>query len=255
VDASNAVYSSASGVLFNKAKTMLIQYPGGKSGSYTIPATVTTIGNLAFSRCNALASVIIPASVTSIGTQAFYRCNGLNAITVNTSNTVYSSVSGILFDNSQTTLIQYPGGKSGSYTMPASVTTIGDWAFSACNNLTGIYFRGDAPGVGGTNLFVGDSATVYYLPGTTGWGSKYYGLKSLLWNPQVTGTNFGVSNKKFGFTIVGTSNIVVVVQACTNLTNPTWVPVGTNTLNGGSSSFTDAKWTNYLNRFYRSSFP
>jgi len=42
-----------------------------------------------------------------------------------------------------------------------------------------------------------------------------------------------------------------VVEACTNLTNPIWFPVGTNTLTGGSSYFSDAQWTNYPARLYR----
>ena len=46
-------------------------------------------------------------------------------------NSVYSSVDGVLFDKSQTTLIQCPGGKAGSYTIPNSVTSIGDDA-SCC---------------------------------------------------------------------------------------------------------------------------
>jgi len=44
---------------------------------------------------------------------------------------------------------------------------------------------------------------------------------------------------------------VVVVEAATNLANPAWTPVGTNTLIGGSSYFSDSRWTNYPGRFYR----
>ena len=75
----------------------------------------------------------------------------------------------------------------------------------------------------------------------------------MLWNPQVQtiGASFGVQTNQFGFTITGSSNLVVVVEACTNLVNPVWVPVGTTTLTGGSSSFSDPQWTNYPARFYR----
>jgi hypothetical protein len=74
-----------------------------------------------------------------------------------------------------------------------------------------------------------------------------------LTNPQIqTGdASFGVRTNRFGFTISGTSGSVVVVEACTNLTNPTWAAVGTNTLTGGSSYFSDAQWTNYPARHYR----
>ena len=66
-----------------------------------------------------------------------------------------------------------------------------------------------------------------------------------------TAATFGVRTNWFGFTITGTSNLVVVVQACTNLANPIWSPVGTNTLTGGSSYFSDSQWANYRTRFYR----
>lgn len=70
-------------------------------------------------------------------------------------------------------------------------------------------------------------------------------------NVQVPGTTFGVRTNQFGFTITGTSNLVVVVEACTNLANPVWQPIKTNTLTGGSCYFNDPAWTNYPGRFYR----
>lgn len=65
------------------------------------------------------------------------------------------------------------------------------------------------------------------------------------------GHSFGVRTNQFGFNITGNSNLVVVVEACTNPANPAWSPVGTNTLTGGSSYFGDPRWTNYPRRFYR----
>jgi hypothetical protein len=72
-------------------------------------------------------------------------------------------------------------------------------------------------------------------------------------NPQVQTSDgsFGVRTNRFGFNITGTSGLVIVVEACTNLAHPIWSPVGTNTLTGGSSYFSDPKWTNYPGRFYR----
>lgn len=76
---------------------------------------------------------------------------------------------------------------------------------------------------------------------------------SVLWNPQVQTSDgsFGVRTNRFGFNITGSSNLVIVVEACTNLASPSWSPVGTNTLSGGSSCFSDSQWTNYPCRFYR----
>ena len=82
MDALNSVYSSVDGVLFNKNQTTLIQCPGGKAGSYTIPNSVTSIGDCAFVDCTSLTSVTIPNSVTSIGDEAFSGCTSLTNVTI-----------------------------------------------------------------------------------------------------------------------------------------------------------------------------
>ena len=81
VSADNNYYCSIDGVLFNKSKTILIEYPGGKQGDYTIPNSVTDIG-YAFSYCIALTSVTIPNSVTTIGNSAFNNCSSLTSVTI-----------------------------------------------------------------------------------------------------------------------------------------------------------------------------
>ena len=119
-------------------------------------------------------------------------------------------------------------------------------------HLASIYFKGDAPAIG-FGAFTGDKATVYYLPGTTGWGPTCGGLPTVLWNPQaqLTGDSFGVRTNGFGFSITGSSNITVVVEASTDLADPEWSALSTNTLTGGSSYFSDPQWTNYPSRYYR----
>jgi hypothetical protein len=75
----------------------------------------------------------------------------------------------------------------------------------------------------------------------------------VLWNPQAqTGDgSFGVQSNGFGFNITGSSNLVIVVEACTNLSNPIWTPIGTSTLTNGTSYFSDPQWTNNPAAFYR----
>jgi len=83
VSKENKDYTSENGVLFNKSKTELIQYPASKTGSsYAIPNSVTSIGSFAFCFCEGLKSVNIPNSVKNIGEQAFHSCIKLKSVTI-----------------------------------------------------------------------------------------------------------------------------------------------------------------------------
>ena len=218
VDALNTSYSSVDGVLLDPNRTTLITCPGGKAGNYTIPNGVISIAGVAFYCCTNLTSVTIPTSVTNIGPDAFESCYGLTSIII-----------------------------------PNSVTYIGSQAFYDSTRLTSVYFQGNAPGADSSVFSYDNNATVYYLSGTTGWYSPFGGVPAVLWNPRVqtSGASFGVRTNRFGFNITGTKNLVIVVEACTNLANHTWSPVSTNILRGGSSYFSDPQWTNYPARFYR----
>jgi len=104
------------------------------------------------------------------------------------------------------------------------------------------------------DVFAGDdNVTIYYLAGTTGWGPTFGGRPTAVSQPQLQAviSNVGVRTNQFGFTISGNSNLVIVVEACTSLTNPIWLPLQTNTLSGSSLYFSDAQWTNYSGRCYR----
>ena len=233
--------------------------------SITIPNSVTNLGDLAFFACS-LTNVTIGSSVTSIGSSVFYDCSGLTSVTIPHSVTsigyeafwLCTSLTSVTIPNSVTSIGDYAfGGCSNltNVTIGNGVTSIGTNAFFNCSSLTKAYFLGNAPG--GTNtIFSPESGTVYYLPGTTGWASMFGGWPTALWyqpNPMILGCGYGLgaTTNGFGFTISWATNIPVVVEVCTNLANPVWNPVATNTLTGGTSYFSDSKWTNYPGRFYR----
>ena len=97
----------------------------------TLPFGVTTIESGAFNGCSALVSLFIPATVTSIGAGAFNGCSSLTAIEVDPRNQQYHAVQGVLFDKAGTTLLYYPSGKIGDYSVPDSVKNVAP-AVSKC---------------------------------------------------------------------------------------------------------------------------
>jgi hypothetical protein len=204
VNAGNPNYASAGGVLFSKDMTTLIQFPGGFSGSYalpisvtrisdnafanasslmgvTFPDSVTNIGNWAFYDCLSLTSVTLPNRVTNIGDGSFYDCASLTNITVNAGNPNYASAGGVLFSKDMTTLIQFPGGFSGSYAISTSVTRIGDYAFAYCSGLTSVTLPNSVTNFGVEAFADCSSLTSVTLPhSVTSIGdSAFYGCFSL----------------------------------------------------------------------------
>lgn len=116
--------------------------------SVTIPNGVISIGNFAFGSCTGLKSITIPSSVTSIENNIFQDCTGLTNITVDSSNPSFCSESGVLFNKDKTTLIYWPRGKTGSYTIPDGVTAIGDYAFYCNSKLTSVTIPSSVTSIG-----------------------------------------------------------------------------------------------------------
>lgn len=104
-----------------------------------LPKKLETLGEGAFSYCHRLVDIIIPASVTQIGTGAFQGCSNLSGIWVEEANVFYSSDNhGALFDRGQRNLLQVPAAMDGTYTLPYTVLTIGEFALEGCNRLSAL---------------------------------------------------------------------------------------------------------------------
>ncbi len=234
-----------------------------------IPESVTNIGFAAFYGCSGLTTIALPEGVVSIGASAFEACWELTAITIPPQVTrIGDSTFGYCRKLTRVELpdiLVYIGVNAFylcdslvSVRIPASVTTIDRQAFITCSALTGLYFLGNAPsfGTGAGPFYETGNVTVYYLPGTTGWGAWVDDRPAVPWNPQVqSGAGFGIRSGHFGFGLTNAGSPVVVIEACTNLAGPVWFPVSTNTLTGGCFAFSDTQTTNHPARFYRFRMP
>ena len=265
-DINSPAFSSVDGVLFNKDLTTLFQCPRGKAGIYTVPDSVTNIGNNAFYSCAELTNIIIPNSVNKLGDWLFRECLNLTSVTL--PEGIPSMGFGAFYGCSKLTGITIPDGVSkienwgffgcsslANVTIPRSVTNLADNAFRNGTRLGGLYFEGNAPSLG-SSVFP-TNTIIYYLPDATGWSAPFGGRPTVLWNPQIqTGdTSFGIQSNWFGFNIAGTNNYSVMVEACTNLTSGSWEPLQTGALANGLFSFSDPQSTNYPGRFYRLRMP
>ena len=148
----------------------------------TIPNSVTCIYDEAFHGCTSLQSVTIPERVTTIGSAVFSGCESLTAIVVHSQNPNYSSdARGVLFDKNKTTLIVAPSAIKGTYTVPDTVTTIGNSAFGDCHNLTSVAFGNGVTTIGGYAFAWCDELTSVALPVgvTTISSNAFYGCDKL----------------------------------------------------------------------------
>lgn len=152
VDSNNKYFESVDGVLFDKNVTQLVKYPEKKEvATYTIPNTVISINDNAFRGCYKIQNLVISDSIEKIGSLAFESATintikigsgvsnidekafdeaVISTINVESKNENYKTINGVLFNQTETTLIKYPNGISNEeYEIPSTVDTIGRYAF------------------------------------------------------------------------------------------------------------------------------
>lgn len=131
-------YSSVDGVLMNRQQTTVVAFPGGRGGSYRLPATVDSIGTQAFYGCSKIESVTLPASLASVAENQFVFCDNLKEIQVDRNNTRLTSQDGVLLSKDHSQIVFYPNAKAGDYAVPEGVTALDHGPFLGSTALTGI---------------------------------------------------------------------------------------------------------------------
>ncbi len=99
---------------------------------------VSELDHKVFYDCADITDITIPDSILTIGIFVFNGCNNLQNINVSDNNINFSSKGGVLFNKDGSSLIQFPCGRSGEYSIPSGTDIIGEWAFQECNQLLSV---------------------------------------------------------------------------------------------------------------------
>ena len=103
-----------------------------------MPDKLIEIGSFAFSNCDNLKKVVIPASVQTLATNAFNGSADISAIEVDADSPLFYSDDGVLYSRTENTLVRFPSGRKGSYTVPDGIEKIGNYAFYDAEGITEI---------------------------------------------------------------------------------------------------------------------
>ncbi len=167
----NPSFCAVDGILFSKDKTSLLVYPGGKQGSYEVPSGVQRIGAWAFGHSPYLSGIIIPSSVARIDDCAFIECSSLEYVEI-----------------------------------PATIDVIRKGTFERCRALKKVRCDGNVPIAADSESAVfsdSPAVTVYYRPGTKGWGPTFGGRPTAVWQdaPTDAGKSAVKTNGPFAYTV------------------------------------------------------
>ena len=259
-----SVTSIGSGTFYSATSLISITFVG--------TSALTSIGSRAFQNATGLTSITIPASVTSIGSRAFQNCSKLQSIIADQNNTTYSSIDGVLFNKLQTTLVIFPCGRTGSYIVPSSVTSIGSRAFESAKGLTSIIIPTSVTSIGIiafsnatglTSIIIPSSVTsisdytfefassltsITIPASVTSIGSNaFYGatsLTSIIIPASVTSIGssaFSGATSLTSITFAGTSTLISIgIGAFSGATSLTSITIPTSVTSIGINAFYDA---------------
>ena len=187
----NPNYATIDGVLVNKEKTELIQVPGGRTGSYEIPACIQTIFRYTFTDCHKLTEVIFPDHLTELPEAVLYGLESLTAVKLPAS--LIEIPTAAFYNCTKLASIEIPNGVTAigfdafcgcaslkTVVIPASVESLDTQAFADCVSLTDVIFRGNAPAIDSeSGIFCDDTLTAWYPAGDESWTDEimqdYYG--------------------------------------------------------------------------------
>ena len=147
----------------NPKWALVTKYKGSDS-KITLPETlgglpVKILSENVFKGCNTVTYLYIPAHVTSVSGSSFAECFSLEAIEVDPKHENYISENGILFNSDKTSVIAYPNAKEGEYTIPESVISIGNYAFSGAYRLTKVNMYNTLSAIGAGAFYNCDALT------------------------------------------------------------------------------------------------
>lgn len=140
--------------------------------SITLPTSIRTLSSAAFRSCRSLSSFTIPSGVTSIQGNVFTGCSNLASISVSSQNNQYSSLDGILYNKSRTTLIAIPEYKSGALVLPSTLTTVGTSSASSCSRITSVSIPASVSSILSTFQYCRSLATITVDPANPNYSSR-----------------------------------------------------------------------------------